>query len=71
MRVLLVEDSPTDAKLVLAALKMPGRTLTHVRVETADALSGMAPRRPRRAVLGSGSASCGANGARRALLSAL
>jgi two-component system, cell cycle sensor histidine kinase and response regulator CckA len=35
LRVLLVEDSPTDAKLVLAALRTIGRPIDHERVQHA------------------------------------
>ena len=38
LRVLLVEDSPTDAKLVLAKLASIGRPIEHARVESAAAL---------------------------------
>jgi len=38
LRVLLVEDSPTDAKLVLHALRDTGRTVESRRVETAAAM---------------------------------
>jgi two-component system cell cycle sensor histidine kinase/response regulator CckA len=38
LRVLLVEDSPTDAKLVTHALQRTGRPLEFERVETADAM---------------------------------
>ena len=38
LRVLLVEDSPSDAKLVLAALRGMGRPLEHERVDTAEAM---------------------------------
>jgi two-component system cell cycle sensor histidine kinase/response regulator CckA len=38
LRVLMVEDSPTDAKLVLEALRGAGRTIDFERVETADAM---------------------------------
>jgi two-component system cell cycle sensor histidine kinase/response regulator CckA len=38
LRVLLVEDSATDAKLVVQALRQTGRTIECTRVETADAM---------------------------------
>ena len=38
LRVLLVEDSPTDAKLVLLELKKLGRPLESERVEDAPAM---------------------------------
>ena len=38
LHVLLVEDSPTDAKLVLQALWLPDRPVEHQRVETAEAM---------------------------------
>jgi PAS domain S-box-containing protein len=38
LRVLFVEDSPTDAKLVLEALRGTGRTVDYERVETPDAM---------------------------------
>ena len=38
LRVLLVEDSPTDAKLVVQALRGIGRTIEHHRVQDADAM---------------------------------
>ncbi len=38
LRVLLVEDSPTDAKLVLAELRRAGYDVEHERVETPDAM---------------------------------
>jgi two-component system, cell cycle sensor histidine kinase and response regulator CckA len=39
LRVLLVEDSPTDAKLVIQALKTSGRTVEFERVEDAASMS--------------------------------
>ncbi len=39
LRVLLVEDSATDAKLVVQELKRTGRRIEFERVETADAMS--------------------------------
>ncbi len=38
LRVLLVEDSPTDAKLVVAELRRGGRKVDFERVETAEAM---------------------------------
>jgi two-component system cell cycle sensor histidine kinase/response regulator CckA len=38
LRVLLVEDSPTDAKLVLQELRRLGRSIDHERVETAETM---------------------------------
>ena len=38
LRVLLVEDSLTDAKLVVQALRRTGRTVEFERVETAPAM---------------------------------
>ncbi|MEO8701351.1 MAG: response regulator [Kofleriaceae bacterium] len=38
LRVLLVEDSPVDAKLVVAALRQGGHTIEFERVETADTM---------------------------------
>ena len=38
LRVLLVEDSPTDAKLVVQALHKLGRAIEYERVETAEAM---------------------------------
>jgi two-component system, cell cycle sensor histidine kinase and response regulator CckA len=38
LRVLLVEDSPTDAKLVLLELNRLGRSIVHERVDTADTM---------------------------------
>jgi two-component system, cell cycle sensor histidine kinase and response regulator CckA len=38
LRLLLVEDSPTDAKLVISELKRAGRDVDFERVETADAM---------------------------------
>jgi two-component system, cell cycle sensor histidine kinase and response regulator CckA len=39
LRVLLVEDSPSDAKLVMQELRRTGRTVELERVETAEAMS--------------------------------
>ena len=38
LRVLLVEDSPTDAKLVLQAIRQTGHVVESVRVERAEAM---------------------------------
>jgi signal transduction histidine kinase len=39
LRVLMVEDSPSDAKLVIQTLRGLGRTITCERVDTADAMA--------------------------------
>ena len=38
LRILLVEDSPTDAELIVHCLRKSGLDFTHRRVETADLL---------------------------------
>jgi two-component system cell cycle sensor histidine kinase/response regulator CckA len=38
IRVLMVEDSTTDAKLVIQALRLPGSSIEFERVEDAESL---------------------------------
>jgi two-component system cell cycle sensor histidine kinase/response regulator CckA len=45
VRVLLVEDSPTDAKLVIAELRRGGRPIDFERVDTAEAMRSALARR--------------------------
>jgi len=46
LRVLLVEDSATDAKLVLQALRGLGRPIEHERVDDAGSMRALLEERP-------------------------
>ncbi|HEU5261937.1 MAG TPA: response regulator [Gemmatimonadales bacterium] len=46
LRVLIVEDSPADAELILRALRTGGFTPVHERVDTADAMRRALERQP-------------------------